>query len=174
MLTPFWTPSFIFQPWVSGQTSHWFVYYCALWHFTFCQFSSFCPPLSALISIADCSTSDRADFMREPWSYCFPQLSLLCRPALFLKLYMAKTKIITRETSGTHDILATGWVAELSHSDTSFSSVITFKWSESLSSQSHSGAGGTGWWGARRPITPGQQVGTSGTSGVSRDINGDH
>lgn len=111
--------------------------------------------------------------MREPWSYCFPQLSLLCRPALFLKLYMAKTKIITRETSGTHDILVTGWVAELSHSDTSFSSVITFKWSESLSSQSHSGAGGTGWWGAQRPITPGQQVGTSGTSGVSRDINGD-
>lgn len=109
--------------------------------------------------------------MREPWSYCFPQLSLLCRPALFLKLYMAKTKIITRETSGTHDILVTGWVAELSHSDTSFSSVITFKWSESLSSQSQSGAGGMGWWGAWRPITPGQQVGTSGTSGVSRDVS---
>lgn len=27
------------------------------------------------------------------------------------------------------------------------------------------------WWGARRPITPGQQVGTSGTSGVSRDVS---
>lgn len=40
-----------------------------------------------------------------------------------------------------------------------------------LSSQSHSGAGGTRWWGARGPITPGQQVGTSGASGVSRDVS---
>lgn len=41
---PFRTTSFVFRARGARLTSHWFFYYCALWHFTFCQFSCFfCP-----------------------------------------------------------------------------------------------------------------------------------